>query len=101
MRELLTGVVAWHSGIPHLPVDVRPPFPQQMFEQLRIRIACAVAERHRVAENQNAKGAQRLRELIIAVVAKTKVVDPQRDSGEPARVIRREPLTADRIGEKE
>ena len=35
MREFLAGVVARNTQIPYLPVDVRPPRFQALFEQER------------------------------------------------------------------
>jgi len=38
LREFLAGVVARHAEIPNLPVDVRPPRFQALFEQERVRV---------------------------------------------------------------
>jgi len=96
LREFLAGVVARHTEIPDLPVDVRPPRFQALFEQERVRMFVdrSVAECHRIAQHDDADGTWRLRELIFAVVAKPEAVDSGRHAGEPAVVTRRELLHA-------
>jgi len=102
LREFLAGVVARHSEIPDLPVDLRPPRFQALFEQERVRMFVdrTVAERHRIAQHHDADGVRRLRELILAIVAKPEVVDPDRYAGEPSVITGRELLHANRMGDE-
>src|SRR4029077_15298431 len=101
--EFLAGVVAGPGGVPSLPVDAGPPGLEALLGQVRIRVLVhgSVSKRDGVSEDEDAKRVRLLRDVVLARVAQFEAVDVHRHAREPPVVSGGQPLTADRIREKE
>jgi hypothetical protein len=103
MGQLLARVVSGHRRIPDLPVDVRTPGFEALFEKERIRVLGrrAVPERDRVSQHEDAECIRTLGEIVLTRIAQLEAIDVDRDAREPSVVVRGEPLSAHRVGQKE